>query len=536
LNAAVQANKSAKASNNAKVKKSKKKLNGEESGSERDHRKRTPMTMPRTKITPATPLEQRIGLNMLKQKLDFNAKKNVAGKETQKTTTVEPSSVVDDNFNQIPFDLASISSVAQSELSEINVNKMNERLDQVREYLKQATSMYVSLSIAGSDDPKRGEQMSKLAKLIQQLRVQEQGYLDLFQRTMTMNEENTDTASIISIDQSEISLADDSKIEQLNTQQSEIERLREQQALLKKIVDQQKELQQLKEKQTTLLEMQENAEQLIQHQQTLNNVPNNQRNMRLKEEKQNNAKSAKMNDQLLQQQSEDATMLLHADAAQKRLELENKLLSLQIKKDQMDKTMQTLKSLKDAQKDAQANMSSGLNQDDLNDLASELASSITSVANSNEDLHKKVENMSIDEKITQLNDVRKRLHDLRGIVAEYESNIPQEPTSTDSIRDNRLHAQAILQKEGDTVTGVGGARLRIPNTTNQQKNNLFRNDFNALDNRNRPAPKKTQIDVTRNPPSPKHKNTNQEKKVMSDMKDLEALLSDLPLEYRQKVK
>jgi len=34
-------------------------------------RKRTPMTMPRTKITSATPLEQKIALKRLKQRLNF---------------------------------------------------------------------------------------------------------------------------------------------------------------------------------------------------------------------------------------------------------------------------------------------------------------------------------------------------------------------------------------------------------------------------------------------------------------------------------
>ena len=53
-----------------------KKLNGSESGfssdgSQANSRKRTPMTMPRTKVTTATPLEQQIALKRLKQRLVF---------------------------------------------------------------------------------------------------------------------------------------------------------------------------------------------------------------------------------------------------------------------------------------------------------------------------------------------------------------------------------------------------------------------------------------------------------------------------------
>jgi hypothetical protein len=42
--------------------------------------------------------------------------------------------------------------------------------------------------------------------------------------------------------------------------------------------------------------------------------------------------------------------------------------------------------------------------------------------------------------------------------------------TTDASRDNRLHAQSMReqQKQGNTLTGVGGARLRMqPNANNQ---------------------------------------------------------------------
>ena len=53
-----------------------KKTNGDESGFSSDgsrgnSRRRTPMTLPRTKVTTATPLEQQIALKRLKQRLIF---------------------------------------------------------------------------------------------------------------------------------------------------------------------------------------------------------------------------------------------------------------------------------------------------------------------------------------------------------------------------------------------------------------------------------------------------------------------------------
>ena len=40
-------------------------------------RKHTPATIPRTKFTSATPLEQRIAINRLKQRLDYDEKDEV---------------------------------------------------------------------------------------------------------------------------------------------------------------------------------------------------------------------------------------------------------------------------------------------------------------------------------------------------------------------------------------------------------------------------------------------------------------------------
>jgi hypothetical protein len=147
------------------------------------HRHRTPKTIPRTKITSTTPVEQRLALSKLKQKLDFDDNKENVDENIDDASSR--------NAAATNIDTMSLSSIATSEMqdggdiSELNITKINERLNQVRDYLKQATSIYVSLSVAGSHngkDASRSEQMDKLAKLIQQLRIQEKGYLDLLQK------------------------------------------------------------------------------------------------------------------------------------------------------------------------------------------------------------------------------------------------------------------------------------------------------------------------------------------------------------------
>lgn len=53
------------------------------------------------------------------------------------------------------------------------------------------------------------------------------------------------------------------------------------------------------------------------------------------------------------------------------------------------------------------------------------------------------------------------------LLSNLSHNYLQNPDSTlasptNTSRDNRVTAQAMQQKQGDTITGVGGARLRFP--------------------------------------------------------------------------
>lgn len=500
-------------------------------GSPSQARRRTPMTMPRTKVTAATPLEQKIALKKLKQKLTFE--KQEGKMNCDDIEQINPSLL--NGFASL--DEVSVSSVSEhpgSELSEFDDNKIKSRLNQVQEYLKQATSMYVSLSMDESTEPKRTDQMNKLAKLIQQLRVQEQGYLDLLEKSMNMDDthSNAETFSVLSADQQSVQSA---SIEQnlqsdVKSQQQELERLREQQSLLKKIVQQQKELKELKEKQTSLLKMQENAENMMKEKHLLNYVPNNQREGQPEERKPiNSTRQSQMTDRDAAISTNDTAE--ESDAV-KRAQLVSKLQALQEKKEQMDELMVTLKALKNAQT-AEENMVAQLNQDTTKEAASEMQSVDNDINDEDDE-----DNMDVGEKIDRLNDVRERLHELRSIVAEYESgNIQSSAHTTDASRDNRLHAQAIRQKQGNTITGKGGARVRIPNQDFllNDLQNLQNGIEELMDNRCRPAPSVQQkIDVTRNPPLKiKTKNTNREKKQQRTNKNTS---NELSADYTNKMR
>ncbi|XP_065668870.1 pericentriolar material 1 protein isoform X3 [Hydra vulgaris] len=441
-------------------------LSSEESG--KDSRRRTPMTMPRTKITAATPLEQREALVKLKQKLfsDDDKKQNVQQNRDQRDN-------ISTTFNNY-IDVMSISSVAASdaapsENSDLNINRVNERLNQVREYLSQATSMYVSLCIAGTDEPQRNQQTSKLAKLIQQLRIQEKGYIDLIQKAEQALSEQEDGMSGTTVENERDG----------NDQQEELQRLKEQQLLLKKIVEQQKELEKLKERQSTLLLMQENAELAVKASRK-KNVMNNQRASIESIKKQNQI-------QVIRNQSEDNLNGFNAEsmqveAEQKMMEWEKKLFTLQEKKKQMDQLLNTFKSLKNSQ-EVETNM--------LNILDDEAQEQLSNDYKSDPE--------DIESKVQRLNDVRERMNELKELITGYEgAKSINSPIKTQADRDNRLLAK--------TMQNNGGARMRIQN--NQDINNRPVPNLN-LQNDKLPRPSTN----TKMLPTPSSNTKNQETKV-----------------------
>lgn len=484
-------------------------------GSASQSRKRTPMTMPRTKITSATPLEQKIALKRLKQRLNFDDQQ----KDANEPPTYLNEEAENDEESLENSNLASENGESDN-VSEVDTVKIDDRLDQVRDYIKQATGMYLSLSMDMSNkDPKKAEQLTKLGKLIQQLRVQEKGYIDLLQKTKIQQTAQRNQFSELPPSRQPVQDVD---LSDVAAQQKELERLREQQALLKKIVDQQKELQQLKNRQSTLLAMQENAEQLIQEHRNLqvmkSEAPDNVPSPTGNTPQENELISAS---EASETSSNNATDSEDTDTEniQRRIQLEQKLESLNEKKQQMDELMKTLKRLKEAQA-VESKKKSVLNEDDLSEVASEV---LAASEFDEQDIQSEPKN--IRQEISSLDEVRQKLQELKSIVNSYEAGGLQAQTQSlpNQSKDNRLHAQSIQQEQqnkGNTITGAGGARLRVQSNVNNQ--NVLMRDLQSLqsnieelmDNRHRPIPQgiqRNQIDVTRNP-SLKKKNTNQEKR------------------------
>eukprot|EP00794_Sanderia_malayensis_P007218 gene7218-8026_t len=459
-------------------------------------RKHTPATIPRTKFTSATPLEQRVAINRLKQRLDFaereedpNAKQGMSGR----------SALIGEEgvgaASAVLYDQESLSSRAESigtsqidsDISEmVDMSRILQRLNQVRDYLKQATSLYVNLSTKDQLEKSEIDHIDKLGKLIQQLRVQEQGYVDLLQRTLDMDQaaNMTPSSSVMSLKQSEADEGEDS--------QQELSKLKMQHSLLKRIVDQQQQIQDLKKKQATLAALQEQAEEMMRSAEIdeadIIDLPNNLRgeiHQNVSDTMQGLGPTSRTTSKrVIAQDTEPAienTMdneeaaLLDADMAQKRLELENKLMNLQEKKLKMDELLRTLKSSRDALTNSAGEITVTEQSQQTEQLPSGIAADLSSVLGAvsrnnqstvNQQSLQEVED--VKEKLRKLKEAKQRLQDLGQIQAQ--TNPFGQPSITDSV-EGGIPGQ---------VANNGGARPRNRNTTEEFSD--------GLDNRMRPAP------------------------------------------------
>ncbi|XP_065059055.1 pericentriolar material 1 protein-like [Rhopilema esculentum] len=470
-----------------------------------NRKKHTPATIPRTKFTSATPLEQRIAINSLRQRLEF---------DDQKGNAVNERGIA--GASAVLYDQASISSVTESlpasqlesDASDmVDTTKITQRLNQVREYLKQATSLYVNLSTKEYIEDSEIEHIEKLGKLIQQLRLQEQGYVDLLQRTLDMDQsaDLTPASSVLSLKQQ-------NETENEEDQQQELKRLQMQHALLRKIVDQQQQIQDLKKKQATLASLQEQAEELMKSADMTKDVPvpNNKDvnetshilNSRHQEFTQGSTSQA--TERFIDQAKDnEEAALFDADMVQRKLELENKLMNLQAKKQKMDTLLATLKSSRDALTTFPQGPDEPLPEvQDMKETAEttdfeKLEMQRSAIKQQQENAVQAMQHAkTVQEKLKKLKEVKQRLEDLTKVVSEYEHSQVQPVLDGDKIQ------------AGLPPAGYGGARPRGANAVQPQLNAEIADLSNGIDNRMRPTPpwsqsQRTAIDVTRNPSSAK---------------------------------
>ncbi|CAH1776394.1 unnamed protein product [Owenia fusiformis] len=153
-----------------------------------DNRKhRTPSTFPRTKMTAVTPKAHREAIENLRQALSFSESEGVSESDGEKNNERFTMRL---NQNDINGHFVDNWIASDSEISDVEPPDSNQivgRLMQIRDYIKQAAAMGGTLK--ASTEPAHREQVEKLERLVQHLKEQEKGYMNLLQRILAHRDE-----------------------------------------------------------------------------------------------------------------------------------------------------------------------------------------------------------------------------------------------------------------------------------------------------------------------------------------------------------
>ncbi|XP_078372053.1 pericentriolar material 1 protein-like isoform X2 [Oculina patagonica] len=158
--------------------------------------------------------------------------------------------------------------------------------------------------------------------------------------------------------------------------------------------------------------------------------------------------------------NEEAALAL-ANATQERLELENKLMLLEAKKEQMDTLLKELQSLKEAQLRKESLEASGVTSASVNESKQEEDEPLATTSQKLDD-ERILEALEVHEKLKKLQEVRDRLNQLRDLIGHYQpspnetdrpENVPQTQPGTE-----RLSVPIQSSDEPEEPEGaVGGA-------------------------------------------------------------------------------
>ncbi|XP_030802859.1 pericentriolar material 1 protein isoform X10 [Camarhynchus parvulus] len=375
------------------------------------------------------------------------------------------------------------------------------RLVQIRDYIAKASSMRDDLV----EKNERSANVERLSHLIDDLKEQEKSYLKFLQKMLARENEEDDVRTIdsavgsgsvgestsLNIDvQSEAS--DTTARDPQQEAKEELENLKKQHDLLKRMLQQQEELKALQGRQAALLALQHKAEQaiavlddsvvtettgsvsgvsltselneelndLIQrfhnqlHDSQTQSVPDNRRQ----------AESLSLTREI--SQSRNSSMSEHQ--SDEKAQLFNKMRMLQGKKQKMDKLLGELHTLRDKHLNnssffpASSSPQRSVDQRSTTSAASgpvgivtvvngepnSLASapyppdSLVSQNESEED-----ENLNPTEKLQKLNEVRKRLNELRELVHYYEQTSDM---MTDAVNENTKEEEETEESESDS--------------------------------------------------------------------------------------
>ncbi|KAM7440008.1 hypothetical protein ABFA07_010757 [Porites harrisoni] len=229
-------------------------------------RHHTPATIPRRRLPPGTPIAERMAMESLRQQLSYDDSEPVQQSPKSRATRPQnpPSSTANNERPLATQSRAPASASlpvlemnetetarpstegAVSSVSKVNTSLIISRLNQVRDFLRQATAMFVTLQSKSVGDQQSvqsselSEQTTKIAKLIRQLKQQERAYVELLERSLAVEHDSTleNTPSV-----SQQSLTEEEKqSESASIRDEELQGLRQQHALLKKMLEQQQQV------------------------------------------------------------------------------------------------------------------------------------------------------------------------------------------------------------------------------------------------------------------------------------------------------
>ncbi|XP_039919773.1 pericentriolar material 1 protein isoform X4 [Hirundo rustica] len=375
------------------------------------------------------------------------------------------------------------------------------RLVQIRDYIAKASSMRDDLV----EKNERSANVERLSHLIDDLKEQEKSYLKFLQKMLARENEEDDVRTIdsavgsgsvgestsLNIDvQSEAS--DTTARDPQQEAKEELENLKKQHDLLKRMLQQQEQLKALQGRQAALLALQHKAEQaiavlddsvvtettgsvsgvsltselneelndLIQrfhnqlHDSQTQSVPDNRRQ----------AESLSLTREI--SQSRNSSMSEHQ--SDEKAQLFNKMRMLQGKKQKMDKLLGELHTLRDQHLNNSSFFSaSGSPQRSIDQRSTTSAASgpvgIITVVNGesntlasapyppdslvSQNESEEDENLNPTEKLQKLNEVRKRLNELRELVHYYEQTSDM---MTDAVNENTKEEEETEESESDS--------------------------------------------------------------------------------------
>lgn len=532
-------------------------------------RHHTPATIPRTRLPPGTPATERAAMESLRQRLSFDDSQPVRQSSKTKSSRPQiPSSSTANNERPVPTQSRAPLAAATLPVLEMNeteatrpttegaVNstgpKINtsliiSRLNEVRDFLKQATAMFVTLqatTVGDQGSKELKEQATKISRLIKQLKQQERAYVELLQRSVAVDHDSTmENTPSLSLQ----SLTEEEKSESASIRDEELQGLRQQHALLKKMLEQQQQLKELQTRQATLLALQRDAEKRLAEaeeegrhvssevgavggedsrvdrprivtgtsqgsqpdaltsQSSLEQpsagilgdsrfTPQELELMNLLRKHKEKWRSADSGDEKDKDErenqrpkttnqpqpaaavqgarpeissavtvNEEATLAL-VNATQERLELENKLMVLEAKKEQMDTLLKELQSLKEAQLKKESLEATGGASASVNESKQEEDEPLATTSEKLDD-ERILEALEVHEKLQKLQDVRDRLKQLRDLIGHYQpsgsdaDHRPEHDTHIHSVTEQlTAPIQSTEDEEPEELEGaVGGA-------------------------------------------------------------------------------